>query len=537
MSSELDTTPSGPRRAHVAIPAGPPSDALPADLLADAARRLGAVSAVYAIVFFLANIGIPLAHGQIGEIFEHLRGWLPATISISTALVVLAISRNPHFSRPTLIRIGLLFEVAGSYGIAFAEFWGIYSDYPRTAENIDFFGLSWVAVWIMSFSVIAPTRPRYSLLAALAAASSVPVTLLLSMRHGGTLLDLSPSMFTAGVVTSYLIVVGLAFYTARIVYRLGTDIRRAREMGSYKLEELIGRGGMGEVWRARHQMLARPAAIKLIRPERLGTSDGRVLRRRFEREARATATLRSPHTVELYDYGVSETGVFHYVMELLDGLDLERLVREHGPQPPERVVRILRQVCRSLDEAHAVGLVHRDIKPANIYLCRYGRELDFVKVLDFGLAIERAHGNDDTQLTQQGSVVGSPAFMAPEMSTDSSAIDGRADLYSLGCVAYWLLSGKLVFEGDSPMEVLVKHARDEATPIDQLCEFELPSELSATVMSCLAKNPSQRPSSAAELCNELGRLEFPEPWTAERIGRWWSLHDPERGSSPVEPTR
>ncbi len=203
---------------------------------------------------------------------------------------------------------------------------------------------------------------------------------------------------------------------------LGRRLRAAQELGSYQLVELLGRGGMGEVWRAQHRLLARSAAIKLVRPEVLGASgraEGKILMlRRFEREAQATAALSSPHTIRVFDFGVTRDGTFYYVMELLAGRDLESLVREFGPVPADRAVYLLRQVCHSLADAHARGLVHRDIKPANIYVCRMGLEYDFVKVLDFGLVKfndQRRAGAQETLLTASHTTTGTPAFMAPEI--------------------------------------------------------------------------------------------------------------------------
>ena len=233
-------------------------------------------------------------------------------------------------------------------------------------------------------------------------------------------------------------------------------------MGSYHLEDLLGKGGMGEVWKATHRFLARSAAVKLIMPSALGAKDeaaAQVTLRRFEREAQTTASLRSPHTIELYDFGVSRDGTFYYVMELLDGLDLQTLVAKHGPQPPERVVFLLRQACHSLYEAHKAGLVHRDIKPANIFMCRYGTDLDFVKVLDFGIVKrEQMAGKEEAQLTAVGMISGTPAYLAPEMALAEGPTDGRADLYALGCVGYWLLTGQLVFDKANAMAMVVAHS-------------------------------------------------------------------------------
>ncbi len=221
-----------------------------------------------------------------------------------------------------------------------------------------FLGLSWVAVWVLLFTVVVPTPPRRAVLAALASVSSVPVVIGFQMASGGTSVQVNPGQFFFALVFPYLLVVAMAYVGARVVYQLGTEVRRARELGSYRLEEKLGEGGMGEVWRARHRMLARPAAIKLIRPAVAG--DGRAgvsaeAMRRFQREAEVIARLRSPHTVELFDFGMADDGAFYYVMELLDGLDADSLLRRFGPTPPERAIYLLRQVCHSLSEAQSVA--------------------------------------------------------------------------------------------------------------------------------------------------------------------------------------
>jgi serine/threonine-protein kinase len=287
---------------------------------------------------------------------------------------------------------------------------------------------------------------------------------------------------------------------------------------------------MGEVWRARHRLLARPAAVKLIRPSL--TDDGRPgafedARRRFEREAQVIASLRSPHTVNLFDFGVSVDGAFYYVMELLDGLDAETLVRRTGPVPAERAIHLLRQVCHSLGEASSCGLVHGDIKPANIFLCRYGEDHDFVKVLDFGI-VRATSATADTGpvLTRETTIHGTPAFMAPEQALGSADVDGRADIYAIGCVAYWLLTGQQVFAADTPMALLLHHVQTPATPPSARTEAPIPSALDDLVLSCLAKNPAARPQTARELSRRLASIEMADDWTEDRARDWWASHQP-----------
>jgi len=272
-------------------------------------------------------------------------------------------------------------------------------------------------------------------------------------------------------------------------------------------------------------MLARPAAIKLIRPAlgtMAGASDDAV--RRFEREAQAIARLRSPHTIDLFDFGVSDDGAFYYVMELLDGLDAEALLRQFGPTPPERAIFLLRQVCHSLSEAQACGLVHRDIKPANVFLCRYGEEFDFVKVLDFGI-VRSVQGPADTTagVTSEQAIQGTPAFMAPEQAMGGD-VDARADIYATGCLAYWLLTGQYVFTADTALGMLVQHARTTPTPPSRRAGQPVPPALEDLVLACLEKDPAHRPQSARELSARLGELDGADAWTQDRARDWWSAY-------------
>lgn len=297
---------------------------------------------------------------------------------------------------------------------------------------------------------------------------------------------------------------------------------------------LLGKGGMGEVWRASHRMLARDAAIKLIHPYMLQRQDGakaEMLRMRFEQEAKATASLRSPHTVELYDFGVTGEGVFYYAMEFLDGIDLQTLVKRFGPQPPERVIHILRQVCRSLAEAHRRGMIHRDIKPTNIFLCRMGEEVDFVKVLDFGLV--KILDNPDVHLTRDDSTIGTPAYMAPELALGKEETDRRADLYSLGCVAYWLLTGGLVFEEKGPTAMMMAHLNKKPLPPSQRTELPVPMGLEKIVLWCLEKEPDQRPLSAAAVYKALEECEVGVVWSRQMAESWWHTHMPEGSRASV----
>jgi serine/threonine-protein kinase len=323
------------------------------------------------------------------------------------------------------------------------------------------------------------------------------------------------------------ILVGVAVVISYVMTRLSLQVARAREMGSYKLGDLIGSGGMGEVYRATHRMLARPAAIKLLRPGVLAKGNeaaAQLAVKRFWREAEAAASLRSQHTVELYDFGVTEDQTVYFVMELLDGMDLEVLVRKTGPLPAGRVVYLLTQVCESLEEAHSRGLVHRDIKPANIHIGRMGLRHDYVKVLDFGLVKSVSTNSEDTVGTMTGFTPGTPAYMAPEQAMGEK-VDHRADLYALGCVAYFTLTGLKVFDADTPFQMINRHLNDIPVPPSQRTELQIPESLEKLVLSCLAKNPAERPQSAADLGKALLAVQT-DAWTEDNARQWWMKHQP-----------
>lgn len=339
-------------------------------------------------------------------------------------------------------------------------------------------------------------------------------------------------------VSNYVFVLSSSTLGAILSHLVWKAQQQARKVGSYYLEERLGAGGMGEVWRARHYLLARRAAIKLIRPEGLGgdAESRRVVLTRFEREAQATASLGSPHTIDLYDFGVSDAGTFYYVMELLVGRDMESLVRNFGQQSPERVLYLLEQVCESLAEAHAFGLVHRDIKPSNIYVCRVGLHYDFVKVLDFGIAKHHRPGTAESTLLTRQQVVGTPAYIAPEAILGDKEIDHRADIYALGCVAYYLVTGQLVFEAESPMKVLMRHVQDRPIPPSQRTEVAVPADLEALILRCLEKNPDHRPQSAGELLIMARACRVGRRWTDDLAQEWWEAHLPELCVRPASPS-
>jgi serine/threonine-protein kinase len=314
-----------------------------------------------------------------------------------------------------------------------------------------------------------------------------------------------------------------------VIYGLHEKALEARKLGQYELEQKIGQGGMGEIYRARHAMLRRPTAVKLV-----GGTVSEERLRRFEKEVQLTARLTHPNTISIYDYGRTPDGTFYYAMELLEGLSVEQLVERHGPQPPARVIHLLEQVCGALSEAHGISLIHRDIKPANLFLCRRGGVPDVVKVLDFGLVRELPSDGNLNASNVQGSnidtVVGTPLYLSPEAILSPDRVDARADLYGLGGVAYFLLTGSAPFGGRGLVEICSHHLHTPPEPPSR--RRPVPPDLDAIVLSCLAKDPSQRPQTAAALAAALRACEAAGHWLPADAERWWADADKQRPPEP-----
>jgi eukaryotic-like serine/threonine-protein kinase len=515
LETQLATTPVTPRSRARAV------DQLPEDLVREATQRLGILALVWAGLF---AIGLVLNHLVAPLLDLEMRDIIPwgraadtvGVISIAVSLWLWHYTRKCDCKSRWALDVALWYEVLLAFGIGIVNQW--------EPQRLLAGRLSWLCVLVLVFPMIVPNTPRKTLIASLIAASMDPVGIVVGHLRG---LEV-PSF--AVILWNYLpnyVCALIAVIPPKIMVRLGRHVQRARELGSYRLVELIGRGGMGEVWRATHRMLARPAAIKLIKPEILGAPGGAeagVLIERFRREAEAASELQSPHTIRLYDFGETRAGTFYFVMELLDGLDLETLVRRFGPVAPARAVELLRQICHSLGEAHDRGIIHRDVKPANIYLCRLGREYDFMKVLDFGLVkYDRDQSIMDTIKTNTEMTTGTPAYMAPEMA-NGEPIDRRADLYALGCVAYWLLTGLMVFEADSPLRMLIQHIQGTPIPPSIRSGRPIPPALEDLVLRCLAKKPADRPATADDIVDALDRIRLEHPWTQADAREWWEAN-------------
>jgi len=499
---------------------------LPPEVLEQSCKRIGImaiiVATIWAIGLFMNNVVHGLLHHMSMDKMALDAAWpmpgnLIASLGIAVSALMFLFAWKHRVAPVTLLRIGLVFEIVTAGLVAFLMNW-----------KPDFMGsgVSWLCVIILTYPTIVPSTPRSTLVAATLAASMDPFWLLVAGLRGESFSH-DPFALIWQFLPTY-ICVALAVIPSHIILGLGKQVTRARELGAYQLGDLIGRGGMGEVYRARHRFLARPAAIKLIRPEALAKSASAELSiQRFRREAQAAAALRSPHTISLYDFGVTDDGIFYYVMELLEGADFETLVRRFGPVSAARTVFLLRHACHSLGEAHARGMVHRDIKPSNLHACRLGLAVDFVKVLDFGLVkTNRPQAKDDALLTSPDVTTGTPAFMAPEMALGETDVDHRADIYALGCVGYWLLTGRLVFEAENAVKMMLQHVQAEPAPPSRATEIEVPPELDRVILACLAKDPARRPAGALELERMLDAVPVREPWTPERAESWWERHLP-----------
>jgi serine/threonine-protein kinase len=425
--------------------------------------------------------------------------------------------------------MGLLVAAAGAIMISFQV------PYALRPDSILLLCLSYT---LITRSIMVPSSARRTLVLGLAFAVPFLVSVFFIHRWHH-----DPSIYTAAAdprlrldaatiarrwtimaalwwVTSLII----ATATSKVIYGLRQEVRDARRLGQYTLTEKLGEGGMGVVYRARHAMLRRPTAIKLLPPEKFGAQSVA----RFEREVQLTARLTHPNTVRIFDYGRTPDGIFYYAMEYLEGADLADVVAEGGPMPGGRVIHVLDQVAGALTEAHGIGLIHRDIKPANIFLTEQGGVPDVAKVLDFGLVKQVGEGDGEDgalpALTHASGFTGTPLYMAPEAITAPDTVDARTDLYALGAVGYFLLTGQDVFQGRTVVEVCGHHLHSIPVAPSQRLGQPVAADLEALILTCLEKNPTRRPADARTLQSALRSCRDARSWTEEDARRWLDSH-------------
>lgn len=416
------------------------------------------------------------------------------------------------------LRIVALCTVAGLVFVLAADTVLHEPDYPP---------LALVALILFGAAALLPWRAKYQAALVIESLVAIPVMRLTldigtgspgwwSWPVGGP--DPESNALFGAIGVALLGAVSVA--VTRTLYRLHRRVREAEYVGGYRLVEPLGEGGMGTVWLAEHARMCRPSAVKVVTAEPYAGS--RVIER-FQREIKLASRLDHPHTIEIRDYGRADESTFFFAMEYLVGLDLQRLVDRFGPVEPARSVYILRQVCDSLGEAHDMGIVHRDLKPPNVFITRRGGVCDFVKVLDFGLARE-VDPEGQQQITATGAIMGTPQYMAPEAVQGSEGYGPKGDLYSLGCTAYWLLTGAPPFQGDSAEEIMLAHVTQEPIPVTNRSELQIPPGLAEVVMKCLQKDPADRPADVRAIHEAMEAVELEECWSAERAAAWWNLH-------------
>ncbi len=495
-------------------------------------RRLRVATVVIAAVFLTFGLlvisnGAPLQYAKYSDPL----GWMLIAAGLLTATVcAVVVWMKPSLSLASLrvmelvvFGVSLAFAAKFRYSVLIKSLGSVW-DGPSHRElfvthitqiNNTFWDLA-----IICYGVFIPNTWRRCI-AVVAVMMLIPVTITVIAGFHHQVVRLQLPFLLGFTVLGLLVSAALAVFGTFKISSMQQEAFAARQVGQYQLKERLGVGGMGEVYLAEHRLLKRPCAVKLIRPKHAGEPE---LLRRFEREVHATAELTHPNTVAIYDYGHDEDGTFYYVMEYLQGPNLHDLVQQYGPLPPARVVHFLRQLCGALHEAHTAGLVHRDIKPSNVIVCRHGGLHDVVKLLDFGLVRTPGwSGTQETRLTAKGVVLGTPDYMAPEQARGAETADARSDLYSLGALAYFLLSGRPPFQRETVMETLVAHLEEAVAPLTN-SRPDIPADLQSVVLRCLEKAASNRFPDAATLEETLACCTCAKEWTEAQACAWWQVH-------------
>jgi serine/threonine protein kinase len=488
--------------------------------------RLRELPMIYILIVAMTFVYRGIIHNYADLLIPALN---VVVILVLAGIAALLWSRRPlSMARLRGAELGMIAMLAGKY--AFSQYRGMLR-YSLAGDPMS----AWLnmknvviitAILILTYGIYVPKSwRRVAIVAGTLAMLPFATLLALYLRHpeamgwlargwmnrGATPVEL----FSFDAMLLLILAVG-STYGAHMISNLRRQVVEARQLGQYRLGRRIGAGGMGEVYLAEHQLLKRPCALKLIRQGHL--TDGEAFER-FEREVRLTATLSHPNTVEIYDYGRTEDGTYYYVMEYLPGLSLADLVEGHGPLPPGRVVYLLRQVCMALSEAHATGLIHRDVKPSNIFAARRGQMDDFAKLLDFGLVLPPAKDRA-TRHDSEDRILGTPLFMSPEQAMGDQELDERSDIYSLGAVAYYLLTGRPPFDRGGSVGVMIAHAREPLVP-PSLIRAGIPEDLERAVLRCLAKHPADRFADAASVERALAACGCAGDWDQDRASLWW----------------
>ena len=470
---------------------------------------LGTIQIAVALVVF----GLERTTGPTNHLFGRYDWVFPWVLEIAATLacaLAWAILRRGQRSSRGLVAL----DVGGALIICLlivAMSWDV-PPYLRP----DMFTAAMVALFLAGRAVLVPSTPARTLAIGgivFGAMAGLSFAYYSTYRVAGAPAPGTYAAFNAIVGGSWVAVTTLV---SRALFGLRQKVRVAMQLGQYTLTEQIGEGGMGVVYKAQHAMLRRPTAVKLLQPDK---SDARDVAR-FEREVQLTSALTHPNTIQIYDYGRTPEGMFYYAMEYLDGIDLESLVELDGPQPPARIIALLAQVCGSLAEAHAVGLIHRDIKPANILLCERGRLADVVKVLDFGLVKVVGDGGL-AHLSREGTIAGTPTYMAPEAIVSPERVDARTDLYAVGAVGYLLATGHDVFEGRTLVEICAHHLHTKPEAPSKRLGAALPGDFEEAIVACLAKSPDERPADAEQLRARLLACRDAGGWTEANGREWW----------------
>lgn len=485
---------------------------------------------------------VALVIGMVWPFFlGYYEGWEIQTAELLLlAGVVGALSRV----RPMPPRWLRVMEVVTFGSVAAIMAWSQYESVLYEAHAQDPAGLTAAvenaianyALLILIYAMLIPNRWQIVVpVVVVLVATPLATQFYLSNRHPEVIAFAHAVATTDRVISNMMTLVmasALAIFGTIVLNRLRREVFEARQLNQYRLGRRIGAGGMGEVFLAEHHLLKRPCAIKLIRPDRAG--DPKALAR-FEREVQATAQLTHPNTVEIYDYGHTSDGTFFYVMEYLRGLALDELVAEYGPLPPGRVVYLLRQACGALAEAHQSGMIHRDLKPGNLFAASRGGMCDIVKLLDFGLVKPQGGDEHDSELSREGFVRGTPQYMAPEQITSGQTIDHRCDLYAMGGVAYFLLTGRAPFDGPSAVNVMIAQVRDVPMPPSQL-RPEVPGDLEAVVLRCLSKDRNDRYPDAIALQHAMDACACARDWSAAQAASWWAEHNARARDTSSQPS-